>query len=85
MFLMHAFTANADTTAGINLDEVDISALTELTDMRTENSKTYDLGNNTEFFTGPIHYRENGLWKDIDTSIMEYTRKTADGNYKYKK
>jgi len=23
MFLMHAFTANADTTAGINLDEVE--------------------------------------------------------------
>lgn len=50
----------------------------ELVDLRTETSKTYDLGGGArriEISTGPIHYKDNYWdpnepWKDIDTTIV---------------
>jgi len=46
----------------------------ELINKRTEFSKTYTLGNNQRrlnAFRHPIHYKENGEWKDNDYSIIE--------------
>jgi hypothetical protein len=53
----------------------------ELTDLRTENSKTYLLSNGArqaEIYGAPIQFKDkSGNWKDIDTSLVAST----DGSY----
>lgn len=57
----------------------DNPAPTELIDLRTENSKTTDLGNGTyalDSSIGAIHYKDNytdstELWKDIDLTMVD--------------
>ncbi|MCL6473073.1 MAG: DNRLRE domain-containing protein [Firmicutes bacterium] len=44
----------------------------EIVEKRTEKTKTYDLGNGKyamEIYQAPIHYQENGSWKEIDAKI----------------
>lgn len=45
----------------------------EIYEWRTQTSKTYYLGDNqctTEFYTGSVHYLNNGEWKAIDTDFV---------------
>ncbi|MDN5364387.1 MAG: hypothetical protein PWQ91_1449, partial [Eubacteriales bacterium] len=52
----------------------------ELVEKRTATSKTYDNGDGTfttKIYSTPVHFQENGLWREIDPSV----KKTADGSY----
>lgn len=52
----------------------------ELVEKRTATSKTYDNGDGTfttKIYSTPVHFQENGLWREIDNNI----KKTADGSY----
>ncbi len=71
------------------LSSPDVEA-SELTQERTLTSKVYDLGNGEKkavFHSSPIHYRdENGLYKDINTEIVEsendqYDYQVVEGIY----
>ena len=63
---------------------------TELTELRTLNSKTYDLGNGERkgiFYEDPIHYLENDQYKEIDINLekstnQEYPYQVEKGIYK---
>lgn len=56
----------------------------ELTELRTENSKTYlksDGSRSAVFSSGALHYEENGTWKDIDNTF-ETVNKNGEEYYK---
>ena len=46
----------------------------EIIEKRTATTKTFDKGNGTyamELYSAPVHYLENGTWKDIDSNIKQ--------------
>ncbi len=58
----------------------EISIIGELTDRRTENIKEYLLSNGNTLaavYGNPVHYQEDGQWKDIDNTLTT----KADGTY----
>ncbi len=58
----------------------EITIIGELTDRRTENVKEYLLSNGNTLaavYGSPVHYREAGLWKEIDNTLTV----KADGTY----
>ena len=58
----------------------EITIIGELTDRRTENIKEYLLSNGNTLaavYGNPVHYQEDGQWKDIDNTLTA----KADGTY----
>lgn len=55
----------------------------EIVSKRTANTKTFDLGNGkfeVRNYMGPVHFKENGKWKQIDTSLVEDTNAAESTN-----
>jgi len=55
----------------------------EITSKRTANTKTFDLGNGkmeVRKYMGPVHYKENGTWNQIDTRLVEDTNAAESSN-----
>lgn len=57
-----------------------VTVVGELTDKRTESTKEFLLSNGNilaAVYGSPVHYQENGQWKDIDNTLVART----DGTY----
>ena len=55
----------------------------ELVDKRTASTKTFDNGDGTaevHSYMGQVHYKVNGKWQDIDTSLIEDTNAADSTN-----
>ncbi|MBO5097888.1 MAG: RHS repeat protein, partial [Agathobacter sp.] len=78
-----ASTGNASTD-DTSLEDAEI--VMELTDRRTEYSKEYKLDNGLNLavvYSEPVHYKENGKWKEIDNTLSSHGS-GASGSYKNK-
>ena len=56
----------------IERDFSDFENISEVDELRTENSKTYLKENGmyeTEYYSEKVHYKDNNKWKDIDNSL----------------
>ena len=57
----------------------EITIIGELTDRRTENIKEYLLSNGNTLaavYGNPVHYQEDGQWRDIDNTLIAKTNGT---------
>ena len=73
---------NATQLANESLELSDIEY--EMTDKRTEDTKVFQRADGTKVMiqsATPLHYLENGQWKEIDNSLV---REEKDGKVKYK-
>ena len=73
---------NATQLANESLELSDIEY--EMTDKRTEDTKVFQRADGTKVMiqsATPLHYLENGQWKEIDNSLV---REEKGGKVKYK-
>ncbi len=55
----------------------------ELTDERTQNTKRFQKDDGTfevVQYAKPVHYLDNGKWKDIDNTLENVAEKDVNGN-----
>ena len=70
------------TYSNVSKDLEDLSYVSEVEALRSANTKTYLKENGiyeTEYYTENVHYKNNGIWEEIDNSLI-----LCDNNYKNK-
>ena len=69
-------SASGTLSTSDNVSLEDAKIVRELTERRSEYSKEYELDNGLNLavvYSEPVHYNENGTWKEIDNTLKAHS------------